>query len=317
MKRWPRTILQVLSLAVFGLILCWAGPAAWRQVLTGDVRHVLMAFFFLCSASALSAARLQTVSRSLAGRRLASWHRFYHLNTTARAIGLVIPRSLTTLAGKPVALRSLGLSLKRSVWVVFVDSLFDLALLGILAVPALLFLGAQTSAAAALGLAVGLVSALAVSVWRATGDGTLLRVVRWTRRVPYVESIMPSTFGEAADLVPGRPTAMRALALTLLINATLVACYHHMGQAVGLSCPWILVAAGFPAVQLSLVVAVTPGGLGFFDAGWYGVLLLGGMTKQDALAFVVAQRAYLTVFVLACAGLGTLLALVREDSGDG
>jgi uncharacterized membrane protein YbhN (UPF0104 family) len=56
-------------------------------------------------------------------------------------------------------------------------------------------------------------------------------------------------------------------------------------------------------------VAVTPGGLGLFDAGWYGVLLLGGVPNQEALTFVIAQRAYIFIFVLVWAGFSVLLSL--------
>jgi hypothetical protein len=317
MKRWLRLLLQLLSLLFFGLILWWAGPDAWRQILTGDPKHALIAFLLLGVATVLSATRLQLVAHALAGRQLGSWQRFYYLNMTARAIGLVIPRSISTFAGKPVGLRSLGLSLKRSVWAVLVDNLFDLALLTVLAIPALLFLGAQTSAQGALALAVGLLLALAGGLWCATSGSAVLRVIGWARRLPYLEAILPDRSEKAMDLLLQRPAAARAMGLTMLLNAALAACYHHISRAVGLSYPWTLFAAGFPGVQLSLVLAVTPGGLGLFDAGWLGVLLLGGVPRQDALAFVVAQRAYVLIFVLICAGFAALLPLVAKERGDG
>lgn len=313
MKRWLRLLLQLLSLLLFGLILWWAGPDAWRQVLTGDLKHVLIAFLLLSAATVLSATRLQLVTHSIADRRLAPWQHFYYLNMTARAIGLVIPRSISTFAGKPVGLRSLGLSLKRSVWAVLVDNLFDLILLSVLAIPALLYLGAQISAHVALALTLGLVLALTGGLWWATNGDRLHRLFKWVERVPHLAKMLPNTSEKATELLLQRRTAVQALGLTLLLNATLATCYHHIGLAVGLSYPWVLFAAGFPGVQLSLVLAVTPGGLGLFDAGWYGVLLLGGVPRQDALAFVIAQRAYMLIFVLVCAGLGTLLPLVAGE----
>jgi uncharacterized protein (TIRG00374 family) len=313
MKRWLRRLLRLLSLLLFGLILWWAGPDVWRQVITGNPEHVLIAFLLLATATALSATRLRLVTHSLAGQQLGSWRRFYYLNITARAIGLVIPRSLSTFAGKPVALRSLGLSLKRSVWAVLVDSIFDLLLLGVLLIPALLFLGGRTSAQAALALALGLVLALTGGVWWITAGNGLLRLVGWAERVPCLEAILPRTSEKSTGLLLRRAAAVRALGLTLLLNAALAACYHRIGRAVGLSHHWIVFAVGFPAVQLCLVLAVTPGGLGLLDAGWYGVLLLGGVPRKDALTFVVAQRAYVFIFVLICAGFSTLLSLVVEE----
>jgi uncharacterized protein (TIRG00374 family) len=317
MKRWLGRLLRLASLLLFGLILWWAGPDAWRQVVTGNVEHVLIAFFLLSTATALSATRLRLVTHSLAGQQLGSWQRYYYLNITARAIGLVIPRSLSTFAGKPVALRSLGLSIKHSVWTVLVDSGFDLLLLGALLIPALLFLGGRTSAQVTLVLVLGLVLTLMGGFWWITAGDSLLRVVRWAERIPCLEAILPFTSEEATGLLLQRLVAVRALGLTLLLNAALAACYHHISRAVGLSHPWIVIAAGFPAVQLCLVLAVTPGGLGLLDAGWYGVLLMGGVPRNDALTFVVAQRAYVFIFVLACAGFSALLSLAVEELGSG
>lgn len=133
MKRWLRLALQLLSLALFGLVLWLGGPEAWQQVLAGDRGNILVSFLLIGSATMLSATRLRLIADSVAGRELAPWHRFYYLNMTARALGPVVPRSLSTLAGKSVALRALGISLRRSVWIVVMDNLFDLGLLCVMA----------------------------------------------------------------------------------------------------------------------------------------------------------------------------------------
>lgn len=317
MKRWVRTALHLLSLLLFGFILWRAGPGVWQQVWAGDPKHILTAFLLLAAATALSATRLQLVAHSLAGRRLASWHSFYYLTTTTRAAGLVVPRSLSTFAGKPIALHSLGLPLKRSLWAVLLDNLFDLALLGTLAIPSLLFLGDRLSHLAVLGVALGLTLALTGGVWYASGRSVPLRLRKWVKRISRIKAIRPSGLDEPTLLMPPRSAALRALALTVLLDAALATCYHSISRSVGLSYSWPLFAAGFSAVQLSLVLAVTPGGLGIFDAGWYGVLLLGGVPKRDALAFVVAQRAYTLVFVLICAGIGALLPVMMRGSEHG
>jgi uncharacterized protein (TIRG00374 family) len=308
-------MLQLLNVLLFGLIVWWAGPDAWRQVLTGVPKHVLNAFLLVGSATVLSAARLQLMAHALAGRRLGPWQRFYHLNMTARAIGLIIPRSISTFAGKPVALHGLGLSLKKSVWSVLVDNLFDLVLLGVLAIPALLFLAERASAQMTIALALGLILASAAGLWWLSGGSRLSRLVSLAKRVAPLEAILPRTRRAATDWLPQRRAAVQALTLTLLLNAALAGCYHQISRAVGLSYPWAVFAAAFPGAQLSLVLAVTPGGLGLFDAGWYGMLLLGGVPSQDALTFVVAQRAYVFVFVLCWAGLGALTSLIMDKIG--
>jgi uncharacterized protein (TIRG00374 family) len=322
MRRWIRLVLQLLSLVLFGLIFWLGGPEAWQQILAGDREDILAAFLLIGLVSMLSAARLRLLARSLAGQELASfsWRRFYYLNMTVRALGLVVPRSLGILAGKSAALRSLGVSLKRSVWIVLMDNLFDLGLLGILTVPSLFFLKGGLSSGGFVALALGLILALAGGLWWATAPGRLSPCVGWWRTaavqrcVSWLVSALHFDLENVINLgvVPTRSTALRALGLSVLLNGALAACFYCIARAVGLAYPWPVFAAGFPATQLSLVLAVTPGGLGLFEAGWYGVLLLGGVAQEEILTFVIAQRAYIFIFVLIWAGFSTLLSLMAE-----
>ncbi|MCB9445410.1 MAG: flippase-like domain-containing protein [Ardenticatenaceae bacterium] len=87
-----------------------------------------------------------------------------------------------------------------------------------------------------------------------------------------------------------------------------------IGRSIGAPVTLPLLLASYPLVQLSLIVAIAPGGLGIFDAGWLGLLRLGGISEAAALAFVVAQRAFVFVFVLVWAGFSALLSLtVRSE----
>jgi hypothetical protein len=140
MKRWLRLGLQLIGLALFGLVLILGGPEAWQQVAAGHLEHILISLLFLGFASMMSAVRLQLIARSTTGRVLAPWPRFYHLNMTTRALRLIVPRTLSTLGGKSVGLGALGVSLRRAVWIVMLDNGFDLLVLGTLTGPALLYL---------------------------------------------------------------------------------------------------------------------------------------------------------------------------------
>jgi len=312
MKRWLRLALQLLSLALFVFILWLGGPEVWEQILAGDRGSILVSFLLIGSATMLSATRLRAIARSVTDGTLSPWRRFYYLNVTTRALGLVVPRSLSTVGGKSVGLRAMGIPLKRAVWIVVLDNLFDLGLLGILVAPALLFLRGGISPAGFIALAVGLILIVASAFWWATVSGQLLSLVRWLGRIPWLPSALHLDTETSADLLPSRATTLQVLGLSLLLDSVLATYFYFIARAVGVIHPWLIFAAGFPMTQLSLVLAVTPGGLGLFDAGWYGVLLLGGVPHQEALTFVIAQRAYIFVFVLAWAGFGTLLSLTED-----
>jgi uncharacterized membrane protein YbhN (UPF0104 family) len=312
MKRWLRLALQLLSLMLFGIILWLGGLEAWQQILAGDLEDILPSFLLTGLAGMLAATRLRLIATSVAGRELSSWRRFYYLSMTARALGLVVPRSLSTLAGKSVALRAMGVSLRRSVWIVLMDNIFDLSLLGVLMAPALFFLEGWTSLSGFIALALGMTLALAGGLWWATATGRLLSLVRRLGHIPRLASALHLGPESTADLLPTHATGLQALGLSVLINGALAIRFYYIARAVGLAHPWFLFVAGLPVAQLSLLLAVTPGGLGLYDAGWYGVLLLGGIPQQEALTFVIAQRAYIFVFVLIWAGFSTLLSLTVE-----
>jgi uncharacterized membrane protein YbhN (UPF0104 family) len=315
-KRWLRLALQLLSLALFGLILWSGGVEPWEQIMHSASEDVLVAFLLVGAATVLSATRLQIMVHSMVGRELAPWSHYYYLNMTARALGLVVPRSLSNLGGKSVALRALGVSLKRAVWLVMVDNLLDLLLLGVLVIPGLVFLRGAITLGGFAGLVFGLTLALVGALWWAATAGRWLPFTKTLTRIPWLGSVLRVDPEEADNVLPSRSTVLQALGLTALLNGALAVGFYYMALAVGVTSPWFIFAAGFPITQLSLVISVTPGGLGLFDAGWYGVLLLGGVSRGEALTFVVAQRAYLSVFVLVWAGVSTLLSLTtRKGNG--
>ena len=53
-----------------------------------------------------------------------------------------------------------------------------------------------------------------------------------------------------------------------------------------------------------------------FELGWIGLLVLGGVSQSDAVAYSVAQRAYVVVAVLAWAAISLLLSLTERKNGN-
>jgi uncharacterized membrane protein YbhN (UPF0104 family) len=196
------------------------------------------------------------------------------------------------------------------VWIVITDNLFDLSLLGLLALPALSYLKGWITLNAFFLLVLILILIL-TGLW-AIAQKRLTVIIKWLNRVPWIPAKLRPASPDISNLLPSASKALKALGLSILLNGVLIGRFYYISCAVELSLPWLIFAASFPITQLSLVLAVTPGGLGLFDASWYGVLLLGGVSHQDALTFVIAQRAYIFVFVLIWAGFSTLLSLTLE-----
>lgn len=298
MNRWLRLALLLLSLLLFGLILGWAGPETWRVVWQGNRTYLSIALLMHGVAGVASASRLQWLIRGAAASSNISWRRIYALNWTARALGLILPRSVSILGGKTVALKALGLPLRQAVWLVFLDNVFDLLLLGFWLIPAFFWLRGAISPLL-FWLVLGMLAVGAgLLVWWGTQSGRLEPLLRQIKRFPRLAQRLNL---DESSLVPAPAYALPALAWTVVLHGVLIVSFYNIGQAIASPTSLPLIASSYPFVQLSLIVAFAPGGLGLFDLGWLGLLRLGGIPETGALAFVVAQRAYVYLFVLAWA----------------
>lgn len=312
-KRTLRIALQLLSLLLFALILWWAGPEPWRQIVDSDWRLLLLALLIYGVVGIVSALRLHVVAQALTVDDVGSRRRFYYLSMTARVLGLILPRGISTLGGKSVGLRALGISLRRSLWIVLMDNLFDILTLVLAAIPAIFFLQNQLGALTFAALTALVWLLLALILWVVIASGRLTPLLGWfLSRVPWLSRRLQLDERLAAQLFPRASPAIVALGHTVILNVLLVATYALIARALALPVSGWLFAAVFPVTQLSLIVAVAPGGIGIFDLGWLGLLRLGGMAPDDALTFVVAQRAFIYVFVLIWAGASALLTLTEE-----
>ena len=314
MKRWLQWALLLLSFGLFGVIVWYAGPEPWQQLLLADRRILLIAFGVHGTASMVAAARLRFLTQSIQGTPQPAWRRFYYLTMSARALGLILPRTVSAIGGKTVGLRALGVPIKYAVWIIVVDNLFDVTLLGFVAIPALLFMQGIISTTQFLLLIPAAIGVMALLLWWLLHKDRLDRVLNWLRRVPWLAQRLD--FGDSQPF-PAAKEALIALGWSVLLNGIIATSFYTIGRSIGAPVTLPLLLASYPLVQLSLIIAIAPGGLGIFDAGWLGLLRLGGISEAAALAFVVAQRAFVYVFVLIWAGFSALLSLtVKSNSAE-
>ncbi|MBE2220920.1 MAG: flippase-like domain-containing protein [Anaerolineae bacterium] len=314
MKRWIHILLNILSLALFGLILWWGGPEAWLQILDSRWQDVLIACVLYGFAGMVSAWRLQVAAESLTAGWVAPWRRFFYVNMTARALGLVLPRALSSLGGKSVGLRAFGIPIARSVWIVLVDNLFDILVLGVLTLPSLLLFRDLVSPLGYYLFAGGVMIVLALLLWWGILTRWLLILLTWIHRIPWLSKRIKLDTQTAETILPAPKPALQLQGLTLVLSLAIGLTYFFIARAISISVPLSAILASFAIVQLSLIIAVAPGGLGIFDLGWLGLLHLIGVPEDQALTFVIAQRTYIFVFVLIWAAVSVLLSFTVKDS---
>ena len=69
-------------------------------------------------------------------------------------------------------------------------------------------------------------------------------------------------------------------------------------KALNLSIASLLIFLATPVGQFAYLFSFTPGGLGIFEAGWFGILTYGGgVNPQSVSMFVVGQR-FLTILLV-------------------
>ncbi|MBI5936191.1 MAG: flippase-like domain-containing protein [Chloroflexi bacterium] len=311
MNRWTRLLLQILGVLLFVILLWWAGPEPWEQVLRGKWEPILYAFLLHAHATVISAIRLKLVTEATSAQTdLPSFAQFYAINILSRALGIVLPRNLSGVGGKAAGLNRLGLSLRRSLWIVMLDNLFDIFVLTALGLPAFLFLTRVIGLSVFILLSIAALIILAALFWWGTNPQRAAFLLDKLTRIKWLSEKLKLTEIETGSLLPPQKTSLAALGWSILLNLTLAFSFYFMGQAVSLEADWSAFLASYPLAQLSLIIALAPGGLGIFDLGWLGLLQLSGLPEPSALTFVVAQRAYVTIYVLILAGVGMLISMV-------
>lgn len=315
MNRWLKIGLNVLSVGLFLFILWWGGVEAWQTILAGDHTPLLFAFGVYGVAGWVSGWRLRVIANGVSKRDLGTWRRFYQINMSARALGLVLPRTVSGIGGKAVGMKALGVSLRQSAWIVLVDNALDIGVLMVVGLPGLFFLQNKLSVAGFVGWTAALLGLVAVGLVWVAGESRLRPLLALIQRWPWLAQKLNLADPETAVIrLPSPMEFLAAFGLTILLNGTIALSYFYIGQAIRLTASaWLFIAA-FAVAQLSLIIAIAPGGLGIFDFGWLGLLALGGVAEDGAKAFVIAQRAYIFVFVLLWTGFSALLALTVKES---
>jgi uncharacterized protein (TIRG00374 family) len=275
---------------------------------------------FGCTAllTFFSAVRWNLLANTLAGTRICSTRATYHYLMMGRTAGLVLPEAVAVHSIGPLAMRAGGhASLGLAFGSLLLDKLYDLGLSGLLLLPtaafALRLIDVPTCAALFGGVFVLL--AVVLYAWYRPLVSWAFRVrdgvPQRAERVPWLRRLLGTRLGQQlaaldAGHMPPRRIALAAYGLTLLRYTSMAARFAAVSTAVGIDVPPLLVFVGIPIAQLGLLLSVTPGALGALEAGWLGVLLLAGLPRAEIAAFLIAQRAALTVFILSLGALSYL-----------
>ena len=316
--------MSLIGIVLFVAVIYMAGADRVDAVLDARPGWIAASFAAGFAVTVSSTIRWGFIANALAVRRLLSWPQYWASLLTSRVLGLFVPRNASDLGVRFVALTGLGRTTPEvAAASVALDQLFDIALLGVWLVPSLLLLSDVGGSWAWVLVPVAAVVAPAIMLKLGPAmQGVAGALSQGTAR-------LGDRHGKLGDFFRRRSEGLRRLAgvqhFTLRQSLAIAAVtfvryglnavmFWTIAQALGLSIDlWTFVLVG-AAVQLSLVVAFTPGGLGIMDLGFVGLLALGGVPSETVAAFIVGQRAFQYTFFPLMAGVSYLATMRRSIS---
>lgn len=309
-------LINLGGVLAFALILYFGGVETWQQIVTGDWGYLLAALAVALLWNLVAAYRWQLIAERVAGRAICPFRYFFTYHMLGMFTGQIVPITVGMLGGRPVALSlSQEVSLKRSALSVLLDKLFDLILALLLVGPVALYLVGWIERLLAFALMGGVVLLGALLIAWQYERGVRLagqlgsRLAQPLTRLPVIGQRLIRRLPQQLDRLTTETfldnrSALHAFLLTLVMYSLLSVRLFFITEAVHLGIPWYLLMMGIAVTQLALVFSVTPGSLGFLEAGWAAVMALAGLTNEQFYTYVIARRAYVLVFTL----IGTLLA---------
>ena len=303
------------GLFLFGLFVYLNRAEGWHHL--RHVRLLPLAVALLASfgITASIAIRWGTLANAVGGGRKAAWHDYYHYFIISRILGFILPKDITDLAGRTAWLnQSHGFSLPQSGASVVLDRLFDVGTTAMFLAASLLYWLGWVSAQVAIGLMLAFTAVVGVLslvchkrfliglTWVIDGGFRLIHLLPWIGK-------RSSNSLQLTSLEQG--VVQRVYLFSLFKFGCTTGRLVLFALALNVPISPTLILLGTPVAQLTYLFAFTPGGLGIFEAGWLAILILGEVSRDHAMIFVVGQRILTVILVGLLAVLSQLLYMGR------
>ncbi|MCF8232633.1 MAG: flippase-like domain-containing protein [Bacteroidales bacterium] len=300
--KWVRHIvLLIVGFALFAGFIYFINEESIQKLKEIQWVPAVGALLATLGITSSIAFRWGTIVNALEGRKLASWHQYYHYFIQSRALGFLLPKDVTDFGVRILWLkRSHKSSLSDAGVSVFIDRLYDLmAMLIMLASVIPYWLGWLNAGYTALLMVAIIVGFGYLLVYRQNDLLWLMQqmlnlALRLFAVVPFIRKRLP----EGIDIPDfGKKTTVRIYSASILKMGLTMTRFVMFAFALNIMVNPEIIILGTPLGQLGYLFSFTPGGLGIFEAGWYGILQLAAVSTQTALLFVVGQR-ILTIAVI-------------------
>jgi uncharacterized protein (TIRG00374 family) len=316
--RWL-LIPQIIAGAGIIAFVLWRADLRETARVIGDANYIyllialplyLLAYLFWSYRSRLSLRRLGHISLPT----------LFELYMAANMVNLILPMRMGDLLRVRILSRRFGFRPGAVMTSVFVtETLFDGIIFALLFLWVLALEGVPQ---VLLGLAWTLFAVVAVALVLAASTSRLQLREGWEERgslrklPPAARRIVSRVLPEVIDglfLLKDIPLAARALVATLSAWLVQAAVYYVYARVFGIDISPAEAVVVMLTVALIASVPIVPTGLGTYEAGVTGVLLLFGAGKGEALAYAVGSHVLSLAFALVVGTAGLLLLRIRPS----
>ena len=288
-----KVLLALVVVAAFFGMLYWTGELS-SLARVADVQPLAVVGVTAVTLGLIlvSTWRLKLVTERVSAVGRLPFVGLYRVVLAGVTLGQVVPQDIASAGARIAYLKgSRGMTMRDSAFAVFLDRWTDLVML-LAAMPGavLLVFGLVTPNQ---GIVLLIVVSLLFSIVGAVRPGIVngLYMLTFGLLSAVMHRLRPRT--AVSDPTPIAVSGW-AFLLVLVSGAVRLAIVGLRAWVVvfalgiDLSLAQVLLIA--PIAQVALMVPITPGGLGVYDAGWYGLLVVLGVSPSEALLFIVLHR---------------------------
>jgi uncharacterized protein (TIRG00374 family) len=317
-----RTLWRIIFLLAgggfFAALVYYAGMQALRVVARPHLGYMALAFSITGLLLIVDTIRWGYIVNTIEGRSIAPYSSYFVYFMASALIGELTWRGPSNILVRSLTLKRFEkISGRHSLGSVSLDKIFDVMLFVFFLPPSIGFciglLSWQTACLIAVGLlGVGSLGAAINRQWGVRACWALvdlvLRVIkRWNPKTERKKEPLEEPFLTTLEGFSIKQFGF-ILGCTMVRYSLLILRIYYLALALGVHITLALIFLGIPFAQASMVIGLTPGGLGLVELGWFAVFVRAGLPRAGTMTFLVGQRVYILLFSVIMFGLAVAVA---------
>jgi len=325
MKKYRLYVGWGLSLLIIGGVFVYLGPSVFRQMLQADPKLLFWALLTTAVVLVTTTLRWQLILNHITDHQSPPFLDLLHYVLIGATIGLLVPRDVGEMSARIASMKLFHqITLRKITLSVLVDRFFDLFILIPFTLAALPFFSGYTISPQALVILNGTMLLLCLGLLSYNrGYRIAFGLVR--RSYAFIYPVWNHRSGidrpglqksQMIELLPAvlSPSLMvGAFGWTVIKFLSLALRAYLVAQALDVDISFDAMLLSTPLAQASLILAFTPGGLGFNELGWYGAMTILEVDVKAIPPFLVGHRLFNYGFVLILALIVQVVYLLNSQ----